>query len=161
MKTTFFSYLIATNFLKRDRWELLLGTLLLLFFNGLTLNAQDPTVTVRFATPLYDCETEEYCVDVEFQTDQASEQLFGMNVRFYYDASELGFIDFRNFETGYGPVAPNPPATFTSVSAGPALFNFSGPASYINGAVQLVNTSAPAIDISTTDWTKIYELTTI
>lgn len=123
----------------------------------------NPNFTVRFANPQYNCTTEEYCVDVEFQSDIPDQQLFGMNVRFFYEDNLLEFIDFRDFQGGYGPVAPNPPTILTSPAAfGYNYFRFGSPgngaADWVNGAVQLVDESQPPLYISTTDWTKLYQI---
>ena len=48
-------------------------------------DAQNVGMTVRLANPEYDCVAQTYCVDVEFQSNTADQQLFGMNVRFFYD----------------------------------------------------------------------------
>lgn len=81
-----------------------------------------------------------------------------MNVRFFYDDDVLELVDFRDFQGGYGPVAPNPPVTATSASAGPALFNFAGPAEFVNGAMQLINSNATPILLDTSNWTKIFQI---
>jgi hypothetical protein len=138
-------------------WGVLLATLFLLLM-GFSLSAQTPVITVRFANPQYDCDNEEYCLDVEFQSDTPGQELFGMNIRFFYDDDVLELIDFRDFQGGYGPFLPNPPQISTSPTAGPALFNFAGPAEFINGAMQKVNANAPPIIISTTGWTKLFQM---
>lgn len=81
-----------------------------------------------------------------------------MNVRFFYNDETLELIDFRDFQGGYDAIAPDPPIIITSESAGPALFNFDGPAEFINGAIQLVNTSAPDILLSPDVWSKIFQI---
>lgn len=128
--------------------------------SGLALwtKAQTPLITVRLANPQNDCVTSEYCLDVEFTTDLPDQEVFGMNIRFFYDDDVLELVDFRDFQGGYGPVAPNPPIITTSAPAGPALFNFSGPAEFVNGAMQLVNSGAPPIVLETGVWTKLYQI---
>lgn len=118
----------------------------------------DPNITVRLANPTFNCTTQEYCVDVQFQSDIANKELFGMNVRFFYDDVVLELINFRDYQGGYGPVAPNPPTITYSATGGPALFNFGGGSDYVNGAIQKTNASAPPIYISTTSWTKLYQI---
>jgi len=118
----------------------------------------DPNITVSFGNPQFNCATQEYCLDVRFKSDIANKELFGMNVRFFYDDVILELINFRDFQGGYGPVAPNPPTNTYSAAAGPALFNFGGGSDYINGAVQKTNANAPPIYISTTGWTKLYQM---
>lgn len=122
-----------------------------------------PNITVRFANPAFDCVTGEYCVDVEFQSDLPDQELFGMNVRFFYEESILELINFRDFQGGYGPVAPNPPVKLTSLPAfGYNFFGFgvpgNGAAEWINGAIQLIDESQPPVFISTSGWTKLFQI---
>lgn len=120
--------------------------------------AQTPDITVRFANPQNDCATLEYCLDMEFKADMTGQEVFGMNVRFFYDDSVLEFVDFRDFQGGYGPVAPNPPIILTSEPAGPALFNFAGAAEFVNGAIQLVSPGEPPVVLDTAEWTKLFQV---
>ena len=116
----------------------------------------DPELTVRCANPQFNCSTDIYCLDVEFQSDVANKELFGMNVRFLYDDGVLEFHNLSGFLGGYGPIAPNPP-TINPITNG-APWNFSAGADYVNGAVQKVNGNAPPIYISTTGWTKLFQV---
>ncbi|MGB4850384.1 MAG: hypothetical protein WBP41_20830, partial [Saprospiraceae bacterium] len=124
---------------------------------SLTAQSQTPLVTVRFANPNYNSDNNQYCVDVEFKADTSAVQVFGMNVRFFYDDDILEFAGFSDFKGGYDAVTPNPPYIITS-PAGPALFNFAGPADLINGAIQLVNQDSTPIILDTILWTKIYQI---
>lgn len=135
-------------------WALLSG--LSLFHIAMT--AQAPVITVRFANPQNDCVTQEYCLDVEFKSDTTDQELFGMNVRFFYDDDVLEFVDFRDYQGGYGAVIPDPPIISTSEPAGPALFNFEGAAEFVNGAIQLVNLGPPPIILDTTTWSKLFQI---
>ena len=74
----------------------------------IALEAQIPVITVRFANPQNDCVTQEYCLDVELRSDITDQELFGMNVRFFYDDDVLEFVDFRDYQGGYDAVAPDP-----------------------------------------------------
>ena len=143
----------------------------IIFLSVLALNAlkasssivMNPTITVRLANPQYNCVTEEYCLDVEFQSDIPDQELFGMNVRFFYEDQVMELINFRDFQGGYGPVAPNPPTVLTSPAAfGYNYFRFgtpgNGPADWVNGAIQLVNENLEPIYISTTGWTKLFQI---
>lgn len=126
----------------------------------ITLN-QLPTITVRFDDPSYDCLTGEYCLDVELQADMPDVELFGMNVRFFYDDSYMELIGFSDFQGGYGPVAPDPPTVLMSLPGfGTDFFGYPAPGivDFVNGAVQLVDDMAPPLYISTTDWTKIFQV---
>lgn len=161
------------------RWYPFSGlTLFLVFassglFAGIPLSERDnatgslllsnPNITVRFSNPSFDCVTSEYCLDVQFQSDQENQRLFGMNVRFFYEELGLEFLHFTNFANGYGAVAPDPPQILTSPPAfGYNFFGFgipgNGPAEWVNGAIQLVDFGQDPIYISTTDWTTIFQI---
>jgi hypothetical protein len=121
----------------------------------------NPTITARFANPQYDCVTEQYCVDVELHSDTEGQELFGMNVRFFYDNALLELIDFRDFQGGYGPVAPNPPTVSQSPPGfGTSYFGFASPgvADWVNGGVQLLDLNQPPVYIDTSGWTKIFQI---
>jgi hypothetical protein len=145
--------------LRRVAFALSIG-LVLIGLPGLPsfLSAQTPIITVRLSNPQISCATLEYCLDVEFKSNLTEQEIFGMNIRFFYDDDVLELVDFRDFQGGYGPVAPNPPIIATSASAGPALFNFIGAAEFVNGAMQLINSNAPPIFLDTTEWTKIFQI---
>ncbi len=132
---------------------------LTLFFSSLCIStyAQVPNVNVRFASPHYSNQTNQYCVNVEFKSDTTAVELFGMNIRFFYDVSSLEFIGFSDFQSGYAAVSPDPAVEITS-PAGPMLFNFMDSAVWVNGAMQLVNTDTTAILLDTIAWTKIFQV---
>lgn len=120
-----------------------------------------PNVTVRFANPQYDCVAEKYCVDVEFQADTLDQQIFGMNVRLFYDDAILEFDTFTNFQGGYGPVAPDPATVLQSPPGfGTNYFGFPSPgvADWVNGAIQLIDYGQPPIYIDTLGWTNIFQI---
>lgn len=133
---------------------------LLFFAYGLSLSGENQVVvTARFSNPVLDCELQTYCVDVEFQSDADNIRLFAMNVRLFFDDQFLSFIEFNDFTEGYAPVSPNPPnINQLSPGAGNTLFGFNGEAVYINGAVELVNSGAPPVYISTNSWTKLFRI---
>ncbi len=119
----------------------------------------DPNITVRLNNPTYNCNTQKYIVDVEFQSDLPNERLFGMNVRFWYDDSVLELDSLKGFSAGYGAVSPSPPTKQTLPTQGPTWFNFAGAAEFVNGAIQLTNVNATPIYISTSGWTKLFQIT--
>lgn len=128
---------------------------LFLMIASVSAYSQLPVITTRFANPEYSTSTEQYCVDVEFRSDVANSEIFGMNVRFFYDDYALELIGFSDFQGGYAAVTPNPPLVYT-YPVGPAFFGFTGAAEFINGAFQLVNTGAAPIILETDSWTKIF-----
>jgi hypothetical protein len=138
-----------------------IAVLFFLVFSGFHSFAQQSPVevTVRFANPIFDCNNQTYCLDVEFMADVADEELFGMNVRFYYDNEVLEFIAFGDFQGGYSPVNPNPPEIIPLVSGGGQVsFGFSGDGVLLNGAIQLIDANAGSVFLSTTEWTKLFNV---
>lgn len=131
--------------------------------NPQTLTVQ-PDVSIRFNNPIFNPATKKYKVDVEVQSKD-SVQVFGINVRFFYDAStfvpgNINTVKFTDFAPGYGVVIPNPPYIATA-QIGYIWFGLHGSAvTYVNGAVQLLNTQATPLYIN--QWVKLFsvELTT-
>ncbi len=118
---------------------------------------QLPALTIRFMNPQYNCIGSTYCVDVALQSNTPQVRLFGANIRFFYDTAVLDFLAFGDFEAGYA--APNTPTVITgSPDSGPAMFGFTGPAAYINGPLQLMNTQAPPLYIATDGWTRLFRV---
>ncbi len=131
----------------------------LIFALGYQAMAQLPVVTVRFANPQFDCDTETYCLDVEFLSDSPDVQVFGMNVRFFFDDDILEFLSMGEFAGGYGPVSPSPPSiSIGSQNSGSTLFSMEGAAVFLNGAIQLVNQNAGPVYLSDTEWTKLFNI---
>jgi hypothetical protein len=137
----------------RLSWKIMPAVLMMLLFTGLMTNAQTlPTVSVRFANPVYDCPTQNYCLDVEFMCDTPNQKLFGMNLRFYHDDNILEYVGANDFAEGYTmPVAPE----ITTGVGGP-LFGFSGPLEWFNGQVQL--TSPTSVVLPTDGWVKLFRI---
>lgn len=119
--------------------------------------SQLPSVGVRFANPQYDEQSGTYWVDVELQSNQQDQQLFGMNVRFFYDATKMAFTKFRNFADGYDILGDPPVAHVGNASSGEHMFNFDREAAYVNGAVQLQTSENPQ-KIGQQQWTKLFEV---
>ncbi len=131
----------------------------LIFALGFQAISQLPVVTVRLANPQFDCDTETYCLDVEFLSDSPNVQVFGMNVRFFFDNDVLEFLSMGEFENGYGPVSPSPPSiSIGSQNSGSTLFSMEGAAVFVNGAIQLVNQNAAPVYLSDSKWTKLFNI---
>jgi hypothetical protein len=130
--------------------------LLILVLSGFQVMAQPslPVVTVRFNNPQYDCPTQTYCLDVEFISDTPDQQLFGMNIRFFYDDNILEYQSMGDFQEGYG--SPELPQIVTGLAGSGGLFGVAGPMEWFNGSVQLISPSA--IYLSTTAWTKLFNI---
>ena len=132
--------------------------LILAFLGLLSVNLMSqPTFTVRYTNPVYNCTTQNFNVDVEFQSNQSGKQLFGMNVRFYYPDNVLEYVSFDEFATGYQLVSPAPTKSTLSASSGMSWFTFPGAAEYLNANVQ--KTTTTSITIATApNWTKLFAI---
>jgi hypothetical protein len=133
--------------------QLILPLVLLSGFQAVSQPAL-PVVAVRFANPHFDCPTKNYCVDVEFLANTPGQQLFGMNVRFFYDDNVLEYLSMGDFEVGYG--SPVPPQIVTGPAGSGDAFGIAGPLEWFNGTVQLLSPSP--VYISTTQWTKLFNV---
>jgi len=143
-----------TNFLSTRNIFLPL-LLVLILFSGFLAAADLPVVKVRFANPRYDCPTKTYCVDVEFQSNTPNQQIFGMNVRFFYDDNILEYLGMGDFPAGYAPLSAQ---KLTGPAGSGVNFGFGGPSEWINGKVQKVSASSPPVYISITGWTKLFNV---
>jgi hypothetical protein len=127
-----------------------------ILFAGFHAAAQclQPLVKVRFANPQFDCPTQTYCVDVEFQSDTPDQQLFGMDIRFFYDGNILKNPIMGDFQEGYTSIIL--PQIVTNPPCDGASFGFTGPLKWFNGNLQLVSVSP--IYLTTGTWTKLFNI---
>jgi hypothetical protein len=116
-----------------------------------------PRIEARFANPQYDRETRTYFLDVELNAKTSPEMLFGMNLRFFYDASVMEFQKVDDFHQGYGLLGNAPVPAVGNEQSGQQLFGFNHAAAYVNGGVQLLDERFP-LQISTTTWVKAFRL---
>jgi hypothetical protein len=113
-----------------------------------------PEIGIRFANPGYEHTSRSYTVDVEVISKEAAEKLFGMNFRFYYDASMLTFEAIDQIYAGYGILGDVPEASVGNELSGKTLFSFQKAAGYMNTAIILYNEQNP-MDIITEKWVKL------
>lgn len=116
-----------------------------------------PEAGVRLSNPQFDKESRIYTLDVELQSNADDQQLFGMNMRFFYDAAKLKFLDFRNMAAGYGILGKQPRAFTGNSSSGLYLFNLEQEVAYVNAAVQLMEEST-SLMVSRGGWTKFFQI---
>ena len=88
----------------------LIAILSLLGFTPLMKGQSVPQIHVRFANPSFDHQSREYLLDVELSSAAEKEVLFGMNVRFFYDANMLEFKKLDQIKPGYGILGEAPKA---------------------------------------------------
>ena len=120
-------------------------------------SAQSSEVGIRFNNPSYDCDERTYCLDIEYQSNVSGDILYGTNVRFFYNSTELAFVDFRNLIQGYD-VSVDPTPQTGQASSGADLFGFDAneAATWINGAIELKDLSNGKV-IGNNQWTKYYQ----
>jgi hypothetical protein len=134
-------------------WRYLTVMVIILFFGSYTSKAQTlPDVSVRLNNPQFDCPTQTYCVDVEFQSDGTGDTLFGMNVRFFYDDNILEFLGMGDFVPGYASIVPPEIQT----GSGGVFFGITGSPEWVNGQVQLVGETT--IELPSTGWVRLFRM---
>jgi hypothetical protein len=141
--------------------SLALLALLTLVNLGMTVSAQQktPLITARFANPQFDQDAQLYYLDVELNSATSKEILFGLNARFFYDATMLEFVGFDQFGAGYGLLLDEKPVVHRgNEDSGSKMFNISGPATYVAGSVQMRDELFP-VYISPDSWTKVMRAT--
>lgn len=113
-----------------------------------------PQINARFTNPHFDDNTRMYFLDVELNSKVTKEFLFGMNVRFFYDANMLEFQNFDQFTAGYGTVGAIPRSSVSNGQAGVQMFNLKESTAFINGSVQLTDENTP-LQIVPEKWVKV------
>ena len=94
-----------------------------------------PQINARFSNPEFIPGTRMYCLDVELNSSNTMEILFGMNVRFFYDASKLDFRYFDQYSDGYGSLG-DPAVVVASGASGFQMFGIKGATAFVNGTIQ-------------------------
>ncbi len=123
-------------------------------------------ITVRFANPTIDCAEAKYCLDVEFQADMEDVELFGINMRFFYDHSAMQFDNIYDLQGNYCVCGPNGEPVDPEVDTGPPGFGSDyfglpdpGFADYVNAPIYLLpGNGGEPIYISTSGWTKLFRI---
>jgi hypothetical protein len=136
----------------------LLSLGILLVSIGVTWGQGLSKLTTRFANPQFDEKAGIYSLDVEMRSDRTNEQVFGMNVRFFYDETQLSFLGFDQFQDGYKLLGEAPRSFVGNSESGAAMFGFEAAAAYINGAVQLQQPKT-SFSMSPDRWSKFFRVT--
>jgi len=138
-----------------NSWRVFPAMLILLLFSGVLATAQSlPVVSVRFNNPQFDCPTQTYCLDVEFQSTTADDTLFGINLRFFYDDNILEYLGTSDFAMGYS--MPEPPEITTG--GGGVFFGLAGPPEWVNGSVQLTSETDIELPVGGDNWVKLFKI---
>lgn len=114
-------------------------------------------LSTRFAHAQFNAAARTYSIDIEMMSEGTAQQLFGMNLRFFYDAADLEFVSISDLHPSYQTLGAPPQAFKGNAASGSAMFNLEESAAYINGAIQLTKEDAP-LEIPANQWTKIGKL---
>ncbi len=129
----------------------------LISLSTVLLSQSMPQINVRFSNPQFDNDTRMYFLDVELNSQNSPEKLFGMNVRFFYDATMLEFKHMDQFRPGYGIIGELPKEFRANDQSGVQMFNLTGAAAYINGAIQQLDEQS-SLEINPIKWVKVFRL---
>ena len=94
-----------------------------------------PEVKLRFADPAFDPGTRTYTLDIQMTSKAGPEIFFGMNMRFFYDATRLEFRGLDAFAEGHGIAGDLRHAVGTARS-GVDLLGLTREAGFVNTAVE-------------------------
>lgn len=120
-----------------------------------TIAAVTKQVSIGFVNPRL--EGSKYVVDVVAKSLDTCE-VFGINVRFFYESSQFTNIcKFRNFQGGYGLTLTGQPIVATGNASSKIITGFSSPVRYVNGSIQLNDLNQPRM-LLTSNWTKLFEV---
>lgn len=117
-----------------------------------------PELGIRFANPAFDAASKRYTVDIELTSLHAPEIFFGMNLRFFYDASKLSFHAIDQFAPGQGVLLEAPLAYVGNDASGVKLLGLQRAAGYVNGALQNKDVQTP-LKLEPGAWSKLCRAT--
>ena len=114
-------------------------------------------ISTRFAQARYDANAQTYSLDMEMKSQGSRQYLFGLNLRFFYDASVLEFTSVSDLPAVYELLGGQPKVFKGNADSGYKLFDLQESAAYVNGAIQLIKEDAP-LEITPYQWTKVGKL---
>lgn len=99
-----------------------------------------------------------YLVGVFAKSSKQGAEIFGINLRFFYDATDFsqGLL-LKNFKGGYG-VQTAQPVPVTGNAASKNMLGFDGAFRYVNGLVQLNNLDLTPVLLDTAKWTRLFDV---
>jgi hypothetical protein len=110
------------------------------------VTAQDQArIQARFADPVYSPASRTYSVDIQLQILDKAETFFGMNLRFYYDATMLEYAGIDQFPPGQGFRRHAAKAFVGNDQSGVQLLGLSRAAGYVNGSVEEIDERYPLV----------------
>ncbi len=121
------------------------ATFILAGFSTLAVGQQAPRLVTKFANPAYDAVSRTYSVDIMVSSLHSEEVFFGMNLRFFYDASMLEFRGIDQYAPGTGFIRQEPRASVGNDISGVQLLGLERAAGYVNGGVEAKDERYPVI----------------
>lgn len=114
-------------------------------------------INTRFSQARFDAKSKTYTLDMEMKSQGSRHQLFGMNLRFFYDASHLEFVSVSELPASYALLGDQPKAFRGNADSGYKMFDLQESAAYVNGAIQLTKEDQP-LEINPHQWVKVGKL---
>jgi hypothetical protein len=129
------------------------GILLLAASSVLTAQ-QAPRLVTKFANPAYDNVSRTYSIDVMVTSLGAEETFFGMNLRFFYDATMLEYRGIDQYAQGIGFIREEPKSVVGNDISGVQLLGLDRAAGYVNGGLEGKDERYPLV-IRPGAWSKL------
>jgi len=139
------------------KWIASFAVVALFSLTSRVIGQEMPQINVRFSNPHYDSGTRLYYLDAELNSKKSNEYLFGMNVRFFYDATMLEFQNLDQFSAGYNIQGKSPSAIQGNGNGGTQMFNLKEATAFINGAIQLQDENTP-LQVVQGKWVKAFRV---
>lgn len=114
-------------------------------------------INTRFSQARFDAKSKTYTLDMEMKSQGSRHQLFGMNLRFFYDAAHLEFVSVSELPAAYELQGGQPKAFKGNADSGYKMFDLQESAAYVNGAIQLAKEDQP-LEINPYQWVKVGKL---
>jgi len=130
----------------------------LLAFSATVTAQQAPHLVTRFANPAYDRSDRTYSVDIQVTSLGEEEVFFGMNLRFFYDATMLEYKGIDQYAQGLGYIRETPRFSVGTDQSGVQLLGLDRAAGYVNGGVEAKDASYPVV-IRPGAWAKLCRAT--
>lgn len=140
--------------------RMILLVTLCLTFGTFSLKAQQEraaTVSIKFDNPDYDAVSQLYTVDIMLKASNR-QVLYGINLRFFYDATLMKFHSVDHFAPGYDFIGKGANPVIGTPRSGVELFDLDGAVGYINGGIQMLEKDHPLI-LDPSRWNKLARAT--
>ncbi len=115
---------------------------------------QAPTLVTRFDNPTYDPVQRTYSVDIMLTSLNTEEVFYGMNLRFFYDATRLEYRGIDQYAQGAGFIHEPPRASVGTDVSGVKLLGLDRAAGHVNGGVEAKDERYPVV-LKPGAWTKL------